>query len=177
MKEFDLNQLLQNTVLLSEKIQEFMAKKTLKKQNPDEEEIKGHIEKAEHNLRFIKDNLKMGYTDWCTTGCYYAAYHIVIALIMTKGYASKNHLATLCTLIKEFYKKGIEKEDLEMINNLFIDYQDLIFYVESKNKREDATYSSKKIYNTSSVEILRIKTALFVDKVKEMIKAGTPYSK
>ncbi len=112
----------------------------------------------------------MGYTDWCITGCYYAAYHMVLALIMTQGYSSKNHLATLCTVIKEFYKKGIEKEDLEMINNLFIDYQDLIFYVESKNKREDATYSSKRLYDKAVVEILRIKTAIFVDKVKEMIR-------
>ncbi len=170
MKEYDLNQLLNNNELLNEKIQEFMANKTLKKQDPDEEETKGHIEKAEHNLSFIKDNLKMGYTDWCITGCYYAAYHIVLALIMTKGYSSKNHLATLCTVIKEFHKKGIEKEDLEMINNLFIDYQDLIFYVESKNKREDATYSSKRLYDEAAVEILRIKTAIFVDKVKGMIK-------
>ena len=135
----------------------------------DNDEIKGHIEKAESNLRFIKDNLKLGYNDWCITGCYYASYHIVLALIMTKGYASKNHLATLCILIKEFYRKGIEKEDLEMIDSFFIDYQDLIFYVESKNRREEATYSSKRIFDKSVVENLRIKTALFVDKVKGMI--------
>ncbi len=37
MKEYDLNQLLNNYELLNEKIQDFMANKTLKKQNPDEE--------------------------------------------------------------------------------------------------------------------------------------------
>lgn len=173
MKEYDLNQLLKNQEFLNEKIKDFIASKTLKKQDPDEEEAKGHVEKSEHNLNFIKDNLKLGYTDWCITGCYYAAYHIILALIMTKGYASKNHLATLCALIKEFYKRGIEQEDLEMINNLFIDYQDLIFYVESKNKREDATYSSKRKYDKAAAEILRIKTTLFVDKVKEIIKNNT----
>lgn len=170
MNEFDLKILLENKKILNEKIDEFMAKKIIKKQDIDEEEIKGHIEKSENNLRFIKDNLKLGYYDWCVTGCYYASYHIVLALLMTKGYTSKNHLATLCLLIKEFYKKGIEKEDIKMISDLFIDYQDLIFYVESKNKREHATYSSKRIYDKRLVENLRIKAVLFVDKVKGMIK-------
>lgn len=170
MREYDLNLLIKNKGILNEKMQEFAKKEILRKQSPDEEEIKGHIEKAEHNLNFVKDNLKLGYYDWCITGCYYTSYHMVLALIMTKGYSSKNHLATLCILIKEFYKKGIEKEDLEMINSLFIDYQDLIFYVESKNKREDATYSSKRVYDRSMVETLRVKAAVFVDKVKGIIK-------
>lgn len=140
-------------------------------QTVDQAEIQGHIEKAEHNLSFIRDNLKLGYNDWCITGCYYASYHIVLALILTKGFASKNHLATLCILIKEFYKNGIEKEDLELIDSLFLDYQDLIFYVESKNKREDATYSSNKFYEKSAVENLRLKAVVFVDKVKSLIKS------
>jgi len=170
MKEFDLKVLLENKTVLKEKIEEFLGKNIIKKQNPDEEEIKGHIEKSENNLRFIKDILKLGYYDWCITGCYYASYHIVLALLMTKGYTSKNHLATLCLLIKEFYKKGVEKEEIEMINSLFIDYQDLIFYVEAKNKREDATYSSKRLYDKGQVENLRVKSVLFVDKVKGLIK-------
>lgn len=169
MKEFDLKLLINKKDFLNQKIEEFKKDKILKKQMPDKEEVKGHIEKAMHNLNFVKDNLRMGYKDWCVTGCYYASYHMVLALIMTKGYASKNHLATLCVLIKEFYQNGIEMEDIEMINNLFIDYQDLIFYVESKNKREEATYSSKKIYDEKMVETLRVKTVLFANKVKELI--------
>ena len=169
MKEYDLNKLLQDKELLHKKIEDFINDGIIKKQRPDNAEIQGHREKAENNLRFIKDNLKLGYNDWCITGCYYASYHIVLALIMTRGYTSKNHLATLCIVIKEFYKKGIEKEDLEMIDRFFIDYQDLIFYVESKNKREEATYSSKRFFDKSTVESLRIKAALFVDKAKQMI--------
>jgi uncharacterized protein (UPF0332 family) len=171
MKEYDLNKLLEDRELLNTKLQEFVNQQIIKKQDPDLSEVKGHIEKSEHNLQFIKDNLKMGYYDWCITGCYYASYHIVLALILTKGYSSKNHLATLCILIKEFYKKGIEKEDIDMIDSLFIDYQDLIFYVESKNKREDATYSSKRFFEKSAVEALRIKSTLFIDKVKTMINS------
>ncbi len=168
MKEYNLNKLTEDKEYLNEKIEEFLKKKVIKKQKVDKEEVKGHIEKSEHNLEFIKDNQRLRYTDWCITGCYYASYHAVLALIMTKGYTSKNHFATLCILIKEFYKKGIEKKDLEMINDLFIDYQDLIFYVESKNRREDASYSSRRVFD--DVETLRVKAVLFVNKVKEMIE-------
>jgi len=132
-------------------------------------EIQGHIQKSEHNLRFVNDNLKLKYEDWATTGCYYAAYHSALALIMKKGYSSKNHLATLLILIKEFYNKGLNKNDMQTLASL-LDYQDILFYVESKNKREDATYSTKTNYNTKDIEQLRIKATLFVSKVKEILK-------
>lgn len=174
MKEYDLQQLLNNKELVNSKIEEFLKKALIIKQDSDELEIQGHVQKAEHNLAFIKDNLNLGYYDWCMTGCYYASYHMVLALIMTKGYSSKNHLATLCVLIKEFYNQGIEQQDIEMLDQLFIDYHDLLFYVESKNKREEATYSSKRYYEKSVVEQLRIKTVLFVTKVKGMLQENKP---
>ena len=170
MKEYDLNKLIEKKNVLNDKIDEFVKKEILILQPIIADEIKGHITKAEHNLVFVKDNIKLGHFDWCISGCYYASYHAVLALIMTRGYTSKSHLATLCVLIKEFYKKGIEKEDLEMIDLLFIDQQDLIFYVESKNKREDATYSSQRVYDKKLVENLRVKAVIFVDKVKQMIE-------
>ncbi|MBS3137367.1 HEPN domain-containing protein [Candidatus Woesearchaeota archaeon] len=113
--------------------------------------------------------MKIGFLDWSIIGCYYACYHATHALIITKGYSSKNHLATLCILIKEFYRKGLNKEEIEILSN-FLDYQDVLFYVESKNKREDATYSSKIRFTKEEVESLRIKAILFVSKIKEMIK-------
>jgi uncharacterized protein (UPF0332 family) len=91
-----------------------------------------------------------------------------LALIMTKGYSSKNHLATLCVLIKDFYKKDLTKEDIETLSNL-LDYQDVLFYVESKNKREDATYSTKIKFSRQEVEQLRIKSNLFVAKIKNIL--------
>ena len=87
---------------------------------------------------------------------------------MTKGYASKNHLATLCVLIKEFYQKDLTKEDIETLSNL-LDYQDVLFYAESKNKREDATYSTKIRFSKQDVEQLRIKSSLFIAKIKTIL--------
>lgn len=47
MKEYDLNLLIENKELLNNKISEFIKNKIIRKQNPDREEIKGHIEKSE----------------------------------------------------------------------------------------------------------------------------------
>jgi len=48
-------------------------------------------------------------------------------------------------------------------------YKDLLFYVESKNKREDATYSTQSKFEKKEVEQLRIKAVLFVTKIKEIL--------
>ena len=133
MKEYDLQKLINNPIIVDEKIKELMNKKLLVKQDVDKEEVKGHLLKAEHNLRFIAFISKEPFQDWILTGCYYSCYHSALALIQTKGYTSKNHMATLCIIIKEFYNKELSKEDIEMLSN-FLDYEDVLFYVETKNK-------------------------------------------
>ncbi|MBU4360855.1 HEPN domain-containing protein [Patescibacteria group bacterium] len=168
MKDYDLKQLLENKELLNAKIKDFLLNNILIEQKPDHQEIQGHLLKAEHNLRFIQENIKLGFLDWSITGCYYACYHAALALILTKGHTSKNHLATLCILIKEFYKKDLTKEDIEILSHM-LDYQDVLFYVESKNKREDATYSTKIKFSKQEVEQLKIKSNLFVTKIKHII--------
>jgi len=163
-----LNKLIAESSFLDFRIDYYLRNRLIKKQKSDENEIKGHLEKAEHNLQFVKDNLKMNYLDWCITGCYYAVYHSALALILKKGYSSKNHDATLCVLIKEYY--GIvDKEDVELINKFYLDYQDLLFYVSSKQKRQDSTYSSSYKFDKKEVENLRLESIEFVNKVKEIL--------
>lgn len=155
-------------LLVEERIASFIEKKALFKQSIDADEIEGHLLKAEHNLRFVADVLAMDYPDWALTGCYYACYHAALALIRVKGYASKHHLATICVMIKEFYKKGLDKEDIETVSK-FLDYEDILFYVESKNRREDATYSTRTLFDKRAIEHLRIKAVLFVNKARDLI--------
>ena len=138
------------------------------KQEVDKEEIKGHILKAENNLRFVATIAENKFFDWALTGCYYTCYHAALALIQSKGYTSKNHLATLCIIIKEFYKKELTKEDIEIFSN-FLDYEDILFYIETKNKREDATYSTKTLFDKKEVEKLRILATMFVNKIKDIL--------
>ena len=129
-------------------------------------EIAGHMEKARHNLGFIKA-IGSEFNDWKLVVCYYAAYHAALALIISKGFTSKNHDATLCLLMKHFYNSGLSKEDIELLN--MFDAEDLLFYVESKQKREDAQYSTKTMFDIKDIEKIRIKTILFVSKAENMI--------
>ena len=169
MKEYDFQKLINNPEIVEEKIKEFIEKNVLFKQEIDKEEIKGHILKAENNLRFITTIAKEKFFDWALTWCYYTCYHAALALIQSKGYTSKNHLATLCVIIKKFYKKELTKEDIEILSN-FLDYEDVLFYVETKNKREDATYSTKTLFDKKEVEKLRIQATMFVNKIKDILK-------
>lgn len=91
-------------------------------------------------------------------------------MIISKGYYSKSHDATLCILIKEYYKKGVSAEEIELLNKFFLDYSEIVFYVQSKEKREDASYSTKIKFDKPLVNELRIKAALFVDKTKQIIE-------
>ncbi len=63
MKEYDLKQLLENRGNVHDKIKEFLSKKILLEQKKDTSEIQGHLLKAEHNLRFVQENLKLGFLD------------------------------------------------------------------------------------------------------------------
>ena len=168
MREYDLQKLIDNPLLVDDMLRELMEKKLLFRQNVDKEEVKGHLLKAEHNLRFISVIAKEQFYDWALTGCYYSCYHAALALIQTKGYTSKKHLATILVIIKEFYKKELTKEDIEMLSD-FLDYEDVLFYVETKDKREDATYSTKTRFDKKEVDRLRIQAAMFVDKIKDIV--------
>ena len=164
-----LNKLLSDDTIVSDKIKQYIEDESIKKATADKEAVKGHLKKADHNLKFVNDNIGLGYFDWCITGCYYTVYHAALALIISKGYYSKSHDATLCILIKEYYKKEISAEEIELLNKFFLDYQEVVFYVQSKEKREDASYSTNIKFDKPFVNELRIKTALFVDKTKQII--------
>ncbi len=169
MKGEELDKIIKDKMLLNEKIGSYENSRIIKKSAIDKEEVAGHIEKAEHNLNFIKDNLKLGYTDWCITGAYYAVYQASLALLAARGYSSKNHDATLCILIREYYNQGIDMQDIYLINYFFLNYNDLLIYVNSKKKREDASYSTKYKFDEKSVEEARINAINFVNKSKDIV--------
>ncbi len=168
MKEYNFQKLINNPEIVEKKIKEFIENNALFKQEVDKEEIKGHILKAENNLRFVATIAEKKFFDWALTGCYYTCYHAALALIQTRGYTSKNHLATLCVIIKEFYKKELTREDIEILSK-FLDYEDVLFYVETKNKREDATYSTKTLFDKKEVERLRVQATMFVNNIKDIL--------
>lgn len=62
------------------------------------------------------------------------------------------------------------KEDIELLN--MFDAQDILFYVESKQKREEASYSTKIKFDPKEVNNLKLKTTLFINKVDKIINSG-----
>ncbi len=168
MNEHELKKLLEDKNYLEEKIEQYLNKGIIMKEG-SVSEIKGHLEKARHNLGFI-GKIGVEYNDWALVACYYASYHAALALILSKGYFSKNHDATLCILIKHFYKSSFSKEEIEMLN--MFDAEDILSYVESKQKREEASYSTRTRFEQADINNLKTKTTVFVNKVDRMIKEG-----
>jgi len=168
MNTYQLQQLLENKEILEKQIQEAISNKQLFTQKIDEEEMQGHVQKAEHNLMFI-NKVKNNFLDWAITGCYYACYHAALALIKSREYSSKSHVATLYILIKEFYKQPFENEDFKLLATL-LDYEDVLFYVEAKNKREKVSYSTTTNYTKEEVARLTIQATVFVNKAQDILE-------
>jgi len=86
-----------------------------------------------------------------------------------KGYSTKDHLVTLLILIREFYKKELSREEIEIVGNTTIEKEEVLYYIEAKTKRNKASYSTQKIFDANEAETLRTKAISFVNKVKEII--------
>lgn len=165
MKEAELNKLLKDKNFLEERIKAHIKKKTLIKSSSTGE-IKGHMAKAEHNLEFLNE-IKSKYNDWAFVVCYYASYQAALALMLTKGYSSKSHDATLCILVKYFYSRELSEADIKLLNSF--DAADILFYVQSKEKREKASYSTMIIFDQKELNEIKIKTTLFVNRAKSIL--------
>ena len=168
MNEGQLKKLLTSRTELNKKIESYQLEKQISLVQKDAAEIKGHIEKAEHNMEFVEHTSKTDFSDWVLVGCYYALYHAALALLLKKGLFSKNHDAILCLLIKEYYKE-LSKEEFEWINFTFLNNEDILFYVQAKDTREKASYSTKTAFDCSDVKAIVVKTRLLFNKAKEML--------
>lgn len=171
MNEGQLKKLLTSREELDKKIKSYQLEKQISNIGEDTAEIKGHIEKAEHNMKFVEHTSKTSFSDWVLVGCYYTLYHAALALLLKKGLFSKNHDATLCLLIKEYYKE-LSKEEFELINFAFLNNEDILFYVRAKDTREKASYSTKTAFDRSDVNTIVVKTRLLFNKAKEMLHNG-----
>jgi uncharacterized protein (UPF0332 family) len=168
----ELNVLLSDKEKLSKKIKGYLKSKAIVQTEVFLDEIKGHLEKAEHNLVFVKDNIKLGYRDWCITGSYYAIYHAALALINSKGFNSKSHDATLCLLIRDFLGENLTEEEIKLLNWAFLEQKDILFYSQTKDKRENASYSTKYSFEINETEEIRKQAIIFVNKAKDILIAG-----
>ena len=151
----------------------YLKSKKVKRETEIKELVQGHIEKADHNLKFVKSTLELkDFNDWAIVSAYYSIYHASLALCALKGYSTKDHLATLLILINEFYQKELNKEEIEIVGNTTIEKEEVLYYIEAKSKRTKASYSTQKVFGKDEAENLRIKAISFVNKVKEIIDSS-----
>ncbi len=152
----------------------YINKGIIKSEEEKQNLSKSHLKKTDYNLDFINHMLdEKRFYDWVIVGCYYAIYHASLALLSIRGYSSKSHLATLCSLIYLYYdnnkKKLLNKEDIELVAESSLEKQEVSYFVEAKNKRETASYGISEEFNKNEAEKLKEKTILFVNKVKKII--------
>ncbi|MDD4878770.1 MAG: hypothetical protein PHO02_07125 [Candidatus Nanoarchaeia archaeon] len=169
MNDKELAMLLSDKGLVEKRIESYIQKKVLFLRQKDKREIDGHISKAMHNLEFIPE-ISEKFGDWKLVVCYYASYHMALALALDRGYSSKSHDATLCVLIRHYFKI-ISADEIKMLNEVWLDNEDVLFYAQSKNEREKASYSTRILFDNANIEDIKLKTILFVNKAREILKS------
>lgn len=137
----NINELITNKELLEEYYSNYTRRKILLKSINSDQLKYGHLEKANHNLEFFKSIEDNNFDDWKIVTLYYCLYHSFLALVENKGHSSKNHNATIVFILKHYIE--INKEDIEVLENLNISQEDAMFYTTLKEKRNEASYSIK----------------------------------
>jgi len=131
--------------------------------------VKAHMEKSDHNMEFAYSLITGNrFLDWAITGLYYALYHSSLALLVKKGFSSKDHTATVCFLIKHYME--LSKEDIELYDSLSLTRNEIQIYTNLKSERQKASYSTRKMFDIEQVKHLREKAIFFINKTKSMLE-------
>lgn len=163
-------QWLENRQKLEEDYIRYLNTNALRKISSAKGLVGAHVQKANSNLEFVNFLARNDkFSDWAVVGLYYAIYHASLALLAREGFVSKDHNATLCFLIKRFYKE-ISPKDLELINESFLTKDEIIYYAEARHKRRKASYSARMLFSKSEISTLRTKTITFLNKVKTILE-------
>src|SRR3989338_1695225 len=111
----------------------------LLKTNPDSDEAKKHLAKAEHNLGGISRFREIGFSDWSMSAGFYCIYHCFLAIAAQFGYESSNQTCTISLMrfLKETNKIQLDKKFIELL-----EYEEMEDIKEHSiiDMREDYTY-------------------------------------
>ncbi|MBU0907100.1 MAG: HEPN domain-containing protein [Nanoarchaeota archaeon] len=172
-KKFDWHIWLEEPKEVEDSFNFYLKKETIKKETETRFLPVSHLNKAEYNLTFTNFLAEQQrYYDWIIVGCYYTIYHAALSLIAKKGFSSKNHLATLCALIK-FYvvqENTLSKEEIELVSRSSLEKEEVSYFAYAKEKRETASYGLSEEFNKAEAEDLLKKTVQFLNKCREILE-------
>lgn len=84
---------------------------------PDIGKARGHIEKAEHNLKLMVSLKDSEFSDWCGSAAFYSMYHSLLAILAKLGYETGNQECTFA-LVASLVEDGIITFDTTLLENI-----------------------------------------------------------
>ena len=89
----------------------------LLKVEPNADEAKKHLTKAEHNLIGITKFKEIGFSDWSMSAGFYCIYHCFLAIAARFGYETSNQTCTIVLMkyLKENNSIQIEDKFIELL--------------------------------------------------------------
>ncbi len=143
----------------------------LLKSDPDIDEAKKHLAKAEHNLRGITKFKEIGFSDWSMSAGFYSIYHCFLAIGAKFGYESANQTCTISLMryLKEENKINLDEKFIELL-----EYKEMEEVGEDRiiDLREDYTYGIQiSVKDEAKINDLKKTCQEMIDVTKEIIYA------
>ena len=137
----------------------------LLKTDPDIEEAKKHLAKAEHNLEGITKFKEIEFSDWSMSAGFYCIYHCFLAIAVRFGYESANQTCTISLMrfLKEENKISLDEKFIELLE-----------YEEMENSvidlRENYTYGVHiSVKDEAKLDELKRTCKEMIDITKEIV--------
>ena len=131
----------------------------LLKVNPNLDEARKHLAKAEHDFEGIAKFREIGFSDWSISAGFYCIYHNFLAIVAKFGYESSNQTCTIALMrfLKETGKINIDEKFIEALE-----------YEELKESKEHSVIELREDY-TYGVQIT-VKDEAKINQLKQICK-------
>lgn len=131
----------------------------------------GHVKKAIHNynaMKFFHDN---GYSDWSASAAFYTLYHLLLGILVAKGYESRNQSCTFAMIESMIEKKeiGLSKKELKEIFDSDVT-QELAHSDKILDIRERMQYSIQTSLEEEEYQELRTRTQGLLTKLRQEVE-------
>ena len=140
----------------------------LLKINPNIEEAKKHLAKAEHNFNGVTKFKQIGFSDWSMSAGFYCIYHCFLAIAAKFGYESGNQTCTISLIrhLKEENKINLDEKFIELL-----EYEEFENVEESFiDLREDYTYDVKiSVEDEAKINELKKTCKELIDVTKQIV--------